>query len=253
MSASVGALKSPSLTSQSRKHNEAKAEKKALLTLLRAKIEGNVTTAEIDEPLEYSSRCKTSAVLVATSAIDLNGIQVTKLASKVLAKHAGLSLEALSHWALVVVDRGTGTCYLYDLMSDQMLPTTKVMKNYPRCFPVTEQMVESWTSCSYIGETTMTHDQILDLAARFIAENPRYSLFSNNCQHLAEQLVRDLCDGKVISQANLGIEAKMLSTRLSSAILMKAHLDSEALRHIKSNIKSAGDRLITEKGSKMIL
>lgn len=44
-----------------------------------------------------------------------------------------------------------------------MLPTTKIMKNYPRCFPVTEQMVESWTGCSYIGETTRTHDQILDL------------------------------------------------------------------------------------------
>lgn len=44
-----------------------------------------------------------------------------------------------------------------------MLPTTKVMKNYPRCFPVTEEMVESWTGCSYIGETTRTHDQILDL------------------------------------------------------------------------------------------
>jgi hypothetical protein len=45
-------------------------------------------------------------------------------------KSAGLSLDSLSHWALVTVDRGEGTCYLYDLMSDQMLPTTKIMKNY---------------------------------------------------------------------------------------------------------------------------
>lgn len=45
-------------------------------------------------------------------------------------KSAGLSLDSLSHWALVAVDRGEGTCYLYDLMSDQMLPTTKIMKNY---------------------------------------------------------------------------------------------------------------------------
>lgn len=91
---------------------------------------------------------------------------MTRLASKLLAKHAALSLDSLSHWALVVVDRGEGTCYLYDLMSDQMLPTTKIMRNYPRCFPVTEQMVESWTGASYIGETTRSHDEILEMGKR---------------------------------------------------------------------------------------
>ncbi|KUI54870.1 hypothetical protein VP1G_02281 [Cytospora mali] len=235
-----------------KKHGEARDEKKALLKLIRAKLNGNHTVSELDEPLEYNSRCKTSAVLVVTSAIDINGIQVTKLASKLLAKHAGLSLDSLSHWALVVVDRGEGICYLYDLMSDQMLPTTKLMKNYPRCFPVTEQMVDSWTGASYIGETTKSHDQILDIAAAFIASHPRYNLFNNNCQHLAEGLVRELCDGKIISQANLGEEVKMLSTKISSVLLMKMHLDRDALRELRSDIKTAGDRLIAEKGSKVI-
>lgn len=50
-----------------------------------------------------------------------------------------------------------------------MLPTTKLMKNYPRCFPVTEQMVESWTGCSYIGETTRTHDEILELGEHYFS------------------------------------------------------------------------------------
>lgn len=50
-----------------------------------------------------------------------------------------------------------------NVKNTEMLPTTKIMKNYPRCFPVTEEMVESWTSCSYIGETTRTHDEILEL------------------------------------------------------------------------------------------
>jgi hypothetical protein len=113
-----------------RKHGEVKDDKKALLRLIRSKLNGDHTASELDEPLEYRSRCKTRAVLVATSAIDINGIQVTKLASKLLMKSAGLSLDSLSHWALVTVDRGEGTCYLYDLMSDQMLPTTKIMKNY---------------------------------------------------------------------------------------------------------------------------
>lgn len=106
-------------TPHRRKHSEIKADKKVLLKLLREKLEGDFTASELDEPLEYDSRCKTSAVLVATSPIDINGIKVTKLASKVLAKHAGLSLDSLSHWALVVVDRGDGVSYLYDLMSDR--------------------------------------------------------------------------------------------------------------------------------------
>lgn len=94
-------------------------EKRALLKHLREKLNGDRTAAELDPPLEYTTRCNTSAVFVATSEIDINGIQVTKLASKILAKNAGLSLDALSHWALVVVNRGEGVCYLYDLMSDR--------------------------------------------------------------------------------------------------------------------------------------
>ncbi|KAJ4422303.1 hypothetical protein N0V82_003058 [Gnomoniopsis sp. IMI 355080] len=235
-----------------KKHSEVKVEKKALLKLLRGKLDGNHTAGELEEPLEYNSHCKSLAVLVATSEIDINGVKVTKLASKVLAKQAGLSLDALSHWALVVVDRGDGPCYLYDLMSDQMLPTTKIMKNYPRCFPVTEEMVESWTSCSYVGETTRTHDEILSIASNFIAEHPRYQLFSNNCQHLTEELVRQLCNEKVISMANLGVEAKMLSKKFSSTLLMKMNLDADALQQLKSNIKTSGDRLIAERGSKVV-
>lgn len=80
-----------------RKHSENKVEKKALLKLLRGKLEGNHTAGELEEPLEYNSHCKSSAVLVATSEIDINGVKVTKLASKLLAKQAGLSLDALSH------------------------------------------------------------------------------------------------------------------------------------------------------------
>ncbi|KAI7783932.1 hypothetical protein LA080_010957 [Diaporthe eres] len=235
-----------------KKHGEVKDDKKVLLQLIRSKLNGNHTASELDEPLEYSSRCKTRAVLVVTSAIDINGIKVTKLASKLLMKSAGLSLDSLSHWALVAVDRGEGTCYLYDLMSDQMLPTTKIMKNYPRCFPVTEEMVQTWTGASYIGETTRTHEEILEIASRYISEHPRYNLFEANCQNLAEALVVELCNGKVISQSNLGEEVKMLSTRMSSTLLMKMSLDRNALRELKSDIKTAGDRLIAAKGSKAI-
>lgn len=257
-----------------RKKQDARDDKKALLKLLAAQLDGDETAAELTEPLEYNPRSHSQAVLVVTSNIDINGIKVTKVASKILSKHAGLSLDSLSHWALVVVDRGDKTCYLYDLMSDQMLPTVKIMKNYPRCFPVTEEMVRTWTGCSYIGETTKEHNDILELgkpdpsaltyhmrrndqsnrlaASKFISANPKYNLFSNNCQHLTEELVKDLCNGKVISQANLGKEVKGISTKLSSVLLMKIHLNDKSLRELRSDIKTAGDKIISERGSKVI-
>lgn len=77
-------------------------------------------------------------------------------------------------------------------------------------------------------------------------------MFSNNCQHLTEELVRQLCNSKVISKHNLGEEAKMLSKKFSSTLLMKMNLDPEALVAFKSNIKSTGDRLIAERGSKVV-
>lgn len=77
-------------------------------------------------------------------------------------------------------------------------------------------------------------------------------MFSNNCQHLTEELVSQLCNSKIISKQNLGVEAKMLSKKFSSTLLMKMSLDPEALREMKSNIKSTGDRLIAERGSKVV-
>lgn len=85
-----------------RKHSDVKVEKRNLLGLLRGKLEGDHTASEVTEPLEYNTHCKTSAVLVATSDIDINGVKVTKLASKVLAKQAGLSLDALSHCTFIL-------------------------------------------------------------------------------------------------------------------------------------------------------
>lgn len=52
--------------------------------------------------------------------------------------------------------------------------------------------------------------------------------------------------------ANLGVEAKMLSKKFSSTLLMKMSLDADALRELKSNIKSSGDRLIAERSSKAV-
>lgn len=52
--------------------------------------------------------------------------------------------------------------------------------------------------------------------------------------------------------ANLGVEAKMLSKKFSTTLLMKMNLDPEALQQLKSNIKTSGDRLVAERGSKVV-
>lgn len=70
-----------------------------------------------------------------------------------------MSLNSVSHWAVCVIDRGLGKCYCYDLMSDR-LELTMLGKNYFRVAVITEEFVETWSSCYYIGETTKTHDEI---------------------------------------------------------------------------------------------
>lgn len=77
-----------------------------------------------------------------------------------------MSLNSISHWAVVVVDRGLGPTYAYDLMSDQ-LKVQMLMNNYFRVYEVTEEFIASWSSCYYVGETTKRHEEIQVLGKPF--------------------------------------------------------------------------------------
>lgn len=55
---------------------------------------------------------------------------------------------------------------------------------------------------------------------RHIGRNPRYSLLSNNCQHLVDSLVKELCNGKVISQAKLDEELSLASPKIARDLLV---------------------------------
>ena len=50
--------------------------------------------------------------------------------------------------------------------------------------------------------------------------NPRYHLLSNNCQHLVDTLVKELCNGKVISQAKLDEELSLASPKIARDLMI---------------------------------
>lgn len=77
--------------------------------------------------------------------------------------------------------------------------------------------------------------------------HPRYNLLTSNCQDMAESLVRELCDGRIISQAKLSEELSLVSpkialdlmvARLRSKIeVLDEHEDSDTVKADMDTIK----------------
>ena len=110
-------------------------------------------------PLICSPQAPGRAVFLITTPIAFGRIELSRKTYDLLAKHFGMSMNSISHWAVVVVDRGLGPTFAYDLMSDQ-LKVQMLMNNYFRVYEVTEEFISSWNSCYYVGETTMAHESI---------------------------------------------------------------------------------------------
>ncbi len=103
------------------------------------------------------------AVFLVTMPISFGAIELSRNTYRLLAKHVGMSLNSVSHWAVCVVDRGLAQpSYCYDLMSDQMA-LNALGKNYFRVIEITPAFIATWSSCYYVGETTKSHDEIQDL------------------------------------------------------------------------------------------
>jgi hypothetical protein len=221
-------------------------------------------------PLICAPQAPGRAVFLITTPIAFGRIELSRKTYDLLAKHFGMSMNSISHWAVVVVDRGLGPTFAYDLMSDQ-LKVQMLMNNYFRVYEVTEEFISSWSSCYYVGETTMAHESIqrlgmtptivsnsclyadVTLGEQFIAANKRYNLLSNNCQHLTENLIKELCNGRMISQAKLEEEIRLVSPKIARD-LMVARLrskmekgeqmeDSESVQHDVHTIKELWARV----------
>lgn len=218
-------------------------------------------------PLECDPTSSHKAVFLVTIPIEFGVFELSKNSYNLLAKHVGMSLNSVSHWALCVIDRGFNPSYSYDLMSDQMA-LNAIGRNYFRVAEILTTYIETWSSCYYVGETTKSHHEIqelgesanldtlvvldfganaFNLGLHHMALHPRYNLLTSNCQDLAESLVKQLCDGKVISQAKLSEELSLASPKLALDLMVarlrskveisKEHENSETVQEDMDIIK----------------
>ncbi|OTA66424.1 hypothetical protein K449DRAFT_430732 [Hypoxylon sp. EC38] len=225
-------------------------EKNDFLRLVLAKTTGE---SVIEMPLlVWDPTTSHKAVFLVTIPIEFGVFELSKNTYKLLAKHVGMSLNSVSHWALCVINRGFGPSYCYDLMSDQMA-LNAIGKNYFRVAEVTPAFIETWSSCYYVGETTKSHEEIQQFGANHMTLHPHYHLLTSNCQDLAESLVKQLCDGKIISQAKLSEELSLASpkialnlmvARLRSKIeILELHEDSDTIKEDMDVIKGLWHRV----------
>ncbi|KAF2131819.1 hypothetical protein P153DRAFT_354515 [Dothidotthia symphoricarpi CBS 119687] len=225
-------------------------EKNDDLQRIAAKVAGD-SAAEMT-PLVCQPQATYSAVFLITTPIAYGKFELSRRSYELLGKHVGMSMNSVSHWAVCVINRGLGVSYTYDLMSDQ-LELAMLGKNYFRVYEVTDDFIASWSSCYYVGETTKKHEEIQEHGQAFIAANQRYKVTSNNCQHLAGAMVQDLCNGKVISQAKLDEELRLVSPKMARD-LMVAKLrsrfevedqkeDSDSVKHDVDSIKELWSRI----------
>jgi hypothetical protein len=141
-------------------HEEEIRQRNEFLSLVTTKITGD--SAPEMAPLICNPYERQRAVFLITTPISFGVVEVSQSSYKLLARHVGMSLNSVSHWAVCVIDRALGECYCYDLMSDR-LELTMLGKNYFRVAAITPEFVDTWSSCYYIGETTKTHDEIQEI------------------------------------------------------------------------------------------
>ncbi|KAL8405549.1 hypothetical protein RB596_004424 [Gaeumannomyces avenae] len=175
---------------------------------------------EMEQPLAFTRDTTHRAVLLVTTPIEFGPVELTKQSYRLLARHVGMSMDSICHWALCVIDRGVGRSFSYDLMSDR-LELNMIGRNVFRVNEVTPEFVQTWSGAYYVGETTKSHEEIQSLGEKHMSLNPKYSLLESNCQHLAETLVRELCDGgRLISQHKLDEELRLISPKMAMDIMM---------------------------------
>ncbi|KAI1489812.1 hypothetical protein F5X96DRAFT_639127 [Biscogniauxia mediterranea] len=184
-------------------------------------VETKITSPSVTEmqPLVCDLNTRNRAVFLVMTTIEFGKFELSKSTYKLLAKHVGMSLESICHWALCVIDRGFGFCYCYELMSDQLALNT-LGKNYFRVFEITPEFIASWNSCYYVGETTKSHEEVQALGQHYMSLHPRYNLIKANCQDLVESLVKELCHGSVIHNAKLSEEIRQLTPKISMDLMI---------------------------------
>ncbi|KAH7165260.1 hypothetical protein EDB81DRAFT_877650 [Dactylonectria macrodidyma] len=213
------------------------------LNLITSKLTGD-SVSEM-APLVHDDNTNHRAVFLVTEPITFGKFELSEKTYSLLAKHIGMSLDSVSHWAVCVIDRGLEPCYCYDLMSDR-LEFYALGKNYFRVNEITPEFVQTWSSCYYVGETTKTHTEIQQLGLAHMALNPNYRLLSNNCQHLVDSLVKELCNGKVISQAKLEEELSLASPKIARDLIVAKFRSRKEAKKLKEENEDSDSETIKD-------
>ncbi|KAF7530206.1 hypothetical protein G7054_g9617 [Neopestalotiopsis clavispora] len=192
-------------------------ERNQYLQLITAKRTGD--SAQDMPPLACNPADPHKAVFLVTIPITFGRFKLSTNSYNLLAKHVGMTMDSVSHWAIAVIDRGLAPCYFYELMSDD-LALNALGKSQFRFDDVTPEFIETWKSCYYVGETVKTHEQIQQLGAEHLAAHPRYNLLNSNCQDMVEILVKQLCEGRTISQGKLKQELAAISPKIALDLMV---------------------------------
>lgn len=211
-------------------------ERNQYFQLITAKRTGS--SAQDMPPLVCDPADQRKAVFLITIPITFGRFELSKNSYKLLARHVGMTMDSVSHWAIAVIDRGLSPCFFYELMSDD-LALNALGKSQFRFDDVTAEFIETWKSCYYVGETVKTHEQIqhlgewpshplycrfsyqlLSLGAEHLVLHPRYNLLNSNCQDMVEILVKQLCEGSTISQGKLKEELAAISPKIALDLMV---------------------------------
>lgn len=76
-------------------------------------------------------------------------------------------------------------------------------------------MSDVFTHC-----TANSYQPLVFLGAEHLAAHPRYNLLNSNCQDMVEILVKQLCEGRTISQGKLKQELAAISPKIALDLMV---------------------------------
>ena len=100
---------------------------------------------------------RTRAVYVVAQPVRFAGIDLTQMVHDNITREIGMSIEAVSHWGVLIINDETGEAFQWDLMSDNLL---KPFKNVVYRTPITAKLADRWSHFIEIGHTTKTDAEI---------------------------------------------------------------------------------------------
>jgi len=111
-------------------------------------------------PLSFGPRAATVKSFL--HALGVAGINISQTVHDNITHEIRMSLEAVSHWGVLVIDDENGKTFQWDLMSDE---TWKPFKIVIYRNTITQELAAKWSHSVEIGHTTKTDEMIRQTGA----------------------------------------------------------------------------------------